>query len=188
MRPTPGIDATPVCTLSTTGDASPGMTWQESNELPIGKAVVCTVTYTLGQDALETTVTSSSGVPEVQVKLSANATATAAQQQLTGSASVVIPMTQTASLAVQILPGQCQVPQGPGELSETHNGGNSFLPLCSRVCGYACQLVTASGRASLSGWCADACTDLFCRCAELPSCGTQHWQHAHCWRHRPRQR
>jgi hypothetical protein len=120
MWPTPDIDVSPICSVSTIDDVnSTATTWQEPGEVPVGKVVVCTVTYTLGQDALETMVTSTSGMPEVHMQLSANATATAAQQHLTGSASVTILVTQTTSLAVQILSGQCQVPQEPGKLGDT---------------------------------------------------------------------
>lgn len=130
MWPTPDIDVRPVCLVSPVGNSSTGITWQETGEVPVGSVVLCTVTYTLGQDALETKVTSSSGMPEVHMQLSANATATAAQQQLTGSASVTIPVAQTASLTVQILSAQCQVPQEPGKQMGTHCGGRSCAAAC----------------------------------------------------------
>lgn len=84
--------------------------------MPVGNTVVCSVTYTIGQDALETKVVSAPGAPEVRVQLSANATATQANTVLTQTASTVIPVAQTASISVLILSAQCQVPQEPGKL------------------------------------------------------------------------
>lgn len=114
MKPTPDINTTPTCTVGAVGDTT--ATWVEGEDVPVGEQVVYTVTYAIGQDALETTAVSDSGAPQVRVHLSANATATQEQLLLTGSAFTVISVTQTASLAVEILSAQCQVPEEPGTL------------------------------------------------------------------------
>lgn len=113
--PTPNITegATPVCTLSAASDVNPNVEWHDQ-DVPVGYKVVCAVTYTIGQDALETTVTSSSGAPEVHVQLFVNATATQDQIVMTGNSLVVVPVAQTASLAVQIMSELCAVPEEPG--------------------------------------------------------------------------
>jgi hypothetical protein len=114
MRPVQRIDASPMCTVGP-ADGTGDTTEHVDDVVPVGYQAVCTVVYAIGQDALETIVTSSSGAPEVHLQLAANATATQAATLLTQTASVVVPVTQTASISVTISTDQCQVPQEPGK-------------------------------------------------------------------------
>lgn len=81
----------------------------------MGHEVVCTTTYMLGQDALETVQTSVNGAPQVQVALFANATATQDDLSVSATAATALSVSQVASLDLSIVAAQCAAPQEPGE-------------------------------------------------------------------------
>ena len=141
MRPVQRIDARPNCTVGPVGRTSAAIEHMEGDAVPVGHQAVCVAVYAIGQDALETVVTSASGAPEVHMQLAANATATQANTSLTQTAAVVIPVIQTASMSVTILTEQCQMPQEPGKLGV----GQGLL--VNAVDGI--QAVTCNGTASL---------------------------------------
>lgn len=113
----PQLPGSPACSLQDIGQPASNTTWVEKGVIPVGKEVVCTISYPIGQDALESTLLSANGAPEVRLVLTANATATLNSVPVVAvSAPAVVSVSQLAGIAVKIASELCQVPQEPGGL------------------------------------------------------------------------
>ena len=125
--PSINISTEPICHTRPTGDSNEGTVWTLRSDVDVGHEVVCTVSYPIGQDALEAGTADANGLPKLKLTIMANATATNQALLREASANVLLAVSHLPSLVLTIS-SNCDVPTQEGGDTQTQCGSSTRGP------------------------------------------------------------